>query len=254
MSSALSGYQSSLALKFTVNAPTADAPDGDYDTATDADVFATYIVYIFPMMLMMFMFAGCMSIAPESISGEKERGTLGTILVTPARRSDLALAKIFSITLFGILSMIGSFVGLMLSLPNMLQADGMDMSLDFYTAGDYALIFLVLLTTALVFVSMLSILSAYAKSVKEANAYAMPLYFITIVCGLSGMVTGGAPKDAVYYLIPIFNSAQSLTAIFKFDIDMVNIAVTLAVNVVFLLVCAFALTKMFDSERIVFEK
>jgi sodium transport system permease protein len=150
--------------------------------------------------------------------------------------------------------MVGSFVGLMLSLPNMLQADGMDMSLDFYTASDYALIFLVLLTTALVFVSMLSLLSAYAKSVKEANAYAMPLYFITIVCGLSGMVTGGAPKDLYYYLIPIFNSAQSLTAIFKFDVDMPNIATTLAVNVVFMAVCAFALTKMFDSERIVFEK
>lgn len=74
-----------------------------------------------PMLLMLFLFSGCMAVAPESIAGEKERGTIATLLVTPMKRSDLAIGKILALALIALLSGISSALGTVLALP---QADG----------------------------------------------------------------------------------------------------------------------------------
>jgi sodium transport system permease protein len=244
----LDGYERSLVKKFDVNSD----PDENYDLNTGSDFGTILIMSMMPMLIIMLIFQGCMVIAPESIAGEKERGTLGTLLATPARRSDMALAKVVSITLFGFLGALATFTGLMLSLPNMMQAD--DIAIEGYSAREYLLILLITISTVLVFVALLSVLSAYAKSVKEANSYATPFLMLSVVLGISSMFTGGALKEFYYYLIPIFNSAQSLNAIFNLEINAVNIAMTSLSNVAFSLILVGVLAKMFGSERIVFDK
>ncbi|MCL1795013.1 MAG: ABC transporter permease subunit, partial [Oscillospiraceae bacterium] len=195
---------------------------------------------------------GCMSLAPESIAGEKERGTLGGMLVTPTKRSDMAFAKIFSISIFGLMSAVVSMVAMILSLPSMMQ---MDVSMaDFYSVKEYALLFVVVVTTALVFVSLLSLLSAYAKSVKEATAYANPILLVVVLCGLASTILGGVPSQIYFYLIPVFNSALCITSVINFEVNALNIALTAGVNVLFALICAGILAKMFNSEKIVFDK
>jgi len=248
----ITNYLYSSAQKFTINATSDDAPEGDYELATDADMFAMVIGFMIPMMLMIFLYTGCMSLAPESISGEKERGTLGALLVTPTKRSDMALAKILSISIFGVMSAIVSMAAMILSLPNMLQMDFSAAGL--YSFKEYALLFVIVVTTALVFVSLLSLLSAYAKSVKEATAYATPTLLIVVLCGLASVITGGVPSEAYYYFIPVFNSAQSITAILNDEIIVLNIALTVCANVIFTLICTFVLARIFNSEKIVFDK
>jgi len=252
VSSILSGYHYSLTHKFSVNAPTGDAPDGNYELATEADMFGMVISFMIPLMLMIFLYTGCMSLAPESISGEKERGTLGGMLVTPTKRSDMAFAKILSISIFGLMSAVVSMVAMIVSLPNMMQMDVNMASL--FSVKEYALLLMVIVTTALVFVSLLSLLSAYAKSVKEATAYATPLMLIVVVCGLGSMFLGGVPSQAYYYLIPVFNSALSITSVIHNEVSALHIALTAAANITFSLLCAGVLARIFNSEKIVFDK
>ncbi len=251
--SILYSYENSLINKFDINAVTEETMDEGYELASSEDMFNSYFVYMLPMLLIMFICVGCQAITPESIAGEKERGTLGTILVTPAKRSDIALAKIFSVTIFGLLGGAGSFIGLILSLPKIMQLDNSEM-LNFYSIKDYALIFIISLSTVLVFVSILSLLSAFAKSIKEATSYAMPVMLVSIVCGFSSMITGGVAKEFYYYMIPVFNSAQCMTAIFKHEASVTTILITTAANIVFMLICTFILTRMFNSEKIIFDK
>jgi sodium transport system permease protein len=249
----LYAYQSSMAKKFDINYLSNETPDENYNVATDSDMMMSVMGMLLPMLLIMFMFTGCMAIAPESIAGEKERGTLGTLLVTPARRSDIAIGKILSIAIFGLMGAAGSFIGLMASLPKIMQMDGASAGVN-YSLVEYFLIFIVCVSTVLVFVSLLSVLSAYSKSIKEATAYSTPLMIVCIVFGLSSMLTGGVPEQIYYYLIPVFNSAQCLTAIFTGEISAVNIAVTAGINIAVMLICVFGLTRMFNSEKIVFDK
>ena len=232
-------------------APTAAVPDGMFDLATDADIFAMVMGFLVPLMFMIFIFTGVQAIAPESISGEKERGTLGAVLVTPASRRDIALGKILSISIFSLLGAVGSIVGMIFSMPNMV---GMDFSsfIEFYTALDLLLLFTVAASTTLVFVSVLSILSAFSKSVKEATAYSTPLMLVVTLTGLASTILGRVPSEPIFYLIPIFNSSLSLSAIVSFEVSVVNMAITAGVNIFVTLICTLILARIFDSEKIVF--
>jgi sodium transport system permease protein len=252
VSGILGAYHYSLTHKFSINAPSEDAEGGDYELATDADIFGMVLGFMIPMMLMIFLYSGCLSLAAESISGEKERGTLGGMLVTPTRRSDMALAKILSISIFALMSAAVSMVAMILTLPKMMQ---MDVSIaELYSVTDFALLFLVVVTTALVFVSLLSLLSAYAKSIKEATAYAQPIMIIVMLCGLASTILGGVPSQIYYYLIPVFNSALCISSVVSHEANVINVAVTAGINILFTLACTGLLAKMFNSEKIVFDK
>ena len=89
----LDTYESALANKFDVN-----PGEEVYDMATEEDLSAQVFSMMVPMLLMIFLFSGCMAVAPESIAGEKERGTIATLLVTPVKRSHLAVGKIISLS------------------------------------------------------------------------------------------------------------------------------------------------------------
>ena len=240
----LNAYHHALTHRFSIES---------HNLATEADMLAMVLGFMIPMLFIMFIYQGCMAIAPDCISGEKERGTLGAILVTPASRRDMAFGKILSIAIFGLLSAVGSIVGTMLALPGLVGLEGGNI-MDVYTPSDFLLLFVVAASTTLVFVSALSVMSAYAKSVKEANAYATPFMLISIVCGLASTVLGGVPEEIYFYLIPIFNSALSITSVINGDISAVNIIVTAATNIIFTLICTGVLARIFSSEKIVFDK
>ena len=257
VNSVITGFHHELTHRFTINAPTEDSPYGIFDLITDADMFAMIIGMIVPMMLLIFIFTASQSLAPESIAGEKERGTLAGMLVTPASRRDIAMGKIISISLFCMLSAVGSIVGMLLSLPNMMgfgEGFGAMQIFEWYSASDLIFLVLVAASTSLVFVSILSIFSAYAKTIKEATAYAMPIMLVCIFAGFASTIIGDVPESVVFYLIPILNSSLSISAIFTFEVSALNMAVTAAVNVLFAVAASLFLALMFGSEKIVFDK
>ena len=223
------------------------------DLATDADVTGKIFSMIAPMLVLMFLFTGCMSVAPESIAGEKERGTLATMLVTPVRRSHIAAGKIISLSVISLLSGICSFLGIILSLPKLMGAAG-NLSVAVYTAGDYLMILGIVLSSVLVMVALVSIVSAFAKSVKEATGMIGPLMILVMILGLSTMFSSGATGSYLWYLIPLYNSARAMNGIFSFLASPVAVLITIAVNLVVAALLAVLLAKMFDSEKIMFNK
>ena len=223
------------------------------DLATDADVTGMIFSMIAPMLVLMLLFSGCMSVAPESIAGEKERGTLATMLVTPVRRSHIAAGKIIALSAISLLSGICSFLGIILSLPKLMGAAG-NLSVAVYTAGDYLMILGIVLSSVLVMVALVSIVSAFAKSVKEATGMIGPLMILVMILGLSTMFSSGATGSYLWYLIPLYNSARAMSSIFSFLASPVAVLITIAVNLVVAALLAVLLAKMFDSEKIMFNK
>ena len=96
--------------------------------------------------------------------------------------------------------------------------------------------------------------SAFAKSNKEAQTYASPLMIVVMLVGITSMFGGDASSTTAQYCIPVYNSVQSMVQIFKFSVDSTQIIITVVANLVVTLAGIFALTKMFESERIVFSK
>lgn len=240
-------YESSMTNKFDVN-----MGGGAYDLASDEDMTSMIFSMIMPMLLVMLLFSGCMAVAPESIAGEKERGTIATLLITPTKRSHIAIGKILALSVMALISGASSTLGVVLSLPK-LMGDTVSIDGSVYGVTDYLMLAVVILSTVLVFVTVISIISAYAKSVKEAGTYVTPLMIVSMLIGLSGMF-GTVASNTALYLIPIYNSVQSMIGIFSFSASVPNMVVTVISNIAFTGIGVFVLTRMFNSERIMFNK
>ncbi len=208
---------------------------------------------LLPMLVVMFLFSGAMSIGPESIAGEKERGTIATLLVTPVKRREIALGKILALGVLSLLSAVSSFTGIITSLPNLYGLDGVNTNI--YGITDYLMILALLFSTVFVIVGVIAIVSAYAKNLKEAGTLIMPIYLVTIIVGISSIFGDGANPSFWFYLIPIYNTVQTLTAILTFDPTTVAyLLITIAANIVYMVIFVQILNRMFNSERIMFAK
>lgn len=242
----LDAYESALTNKFDVN-----AGEGEYDMASEKDVAGQIFSMLLPMLLMTFLFSGCISVAPESIAGEKERGTIATLLVTPMKRSALALGKIISLSCIALLSGASSFIGTMLSLPSL---TGGEVSTAVYTVLDYVLLLGIILSTVLVLVALISIISALAKSIKEASTAVSPLMILVMVISLIPMFGGEGQKGLGAFFIPLYNSVQCMHGIFSFAYEPVQMIITMVINVVAAGILAWGLTRLFNSEKVMFSK
>lgn len=249
MKSLLDGLETALSNKFDVNAG-ADS----YDLASEEDALGSIFASMLPMLLMMFLFSGCMSVAPESIAGEKERGTIATLLVTPLKRSQLALGKICALSLIALLAGLSSTLGTLLSLPQLLQLEGENSLSLRYTPVHYLALAAVILSTVLLIVALTSLISAFAKSTKEAQGYITPLMILVTLLGITAMTGSGAQENALFYLIPFYNSVQTMVGIFAFELSAAHLAITAGVNLALTGAGVFLLTRMFNSERIMFQR
>ncbi len=245
----MDAYESQMVNKFDVNA----GGEG-YDLATAEDTTGFFFAMMMPMLLMMFLYSGCAAVAPESIAGEKERGTIATMLITPIRRSDVALGKILALALISMISAASSTVGTVLALPKMMGGMTDEVSADIYGVQDYLLLAAVIFSTVLVLVTLIAVISALAKTIKEAQTYVMPVMLVVMGLGITGMFGGGASQELVRYCIPLYNSVQCMVGVFSFSVLPAGIAVTVGVNAAVTILGVFVLAKMFNSEKIIFSR
>ena len=249
----LSAYEDQLSNRFDINR--ADTEAAQFDMANTDDVVGGILSKLIPMLILMMVFSGVMAIAPSAIAGEKERGTIATLLVTPMRRNELALGKVVSLSGMALLSGISSFIGIALGLPKMIQADvaGMDIGLH-YTGADYVVLLITILATVLIMASLVSILSALAKDVKNAGTMIVPFMLVVMFCGLMPMFQSGTQEHLTAYLIPFYNSVQVMTSVFAHEMKWMPVIVTLAANVVYTGIAVWILTRLFNSEKVMFSK
>lgn len=222
------------------------------DIASDKDVTSMMLSMIAPMLLVTFIYAGCMSLVPESIAGEKERGSFATMLVTPVKRSHIALGKILSLSAASLISAACSFAGIVLSLPKLFQSEGsgLNFSAASYGVSDYLLLLFVIIATTLVIVALMSLLSTLAKSVKEANSYVGPLMIIILLAAMSNMLFGDKIGSWAYF-VPILNSVKAMSEIFSSAAKTWQVLAASLTNFAAAGALSFALAKMFDSEKII---
>ena len=226
----------------------------ELDQASNDSIGAMIWSKILPMLIIMMLFSGVMAIAPSSIAGEKERGTIATLLVTPMRRNELALGKIISLSGIALLSGISSFIGIALSLPKMV---GMEENVDLgfhYTTSDYFALLLVIFASVLIMASAVSLLSALAKDVKNAGTMVTPFMLVVMLAGLLPMFQNGASENMIVYLIPFYNSIEVMTAVFSHEMQWATVFVTLVSDIAYTGIAVWGLTRMFNSEKVMFSR
>ena len=246
---AYDAYETTMSNKFDINREA----DVKYDLASEADTTAQVFSMMVPMLLIMMLMSGCMAVAPDAIAGEKERGTIATILVTPIKRSNIALGKVISLATFALLSGISSTLGVLLSLPKLMGGEETGLSAAVYSTKDYAMLAVTVLVTVLTIICVFSIVSTFAKTTKEAGSYSSPVMILGVIVAVASSM-GSSEHPLGLFTIPVYNSAMIFNGIFSMNYTMAQVGITIASNLVFVAVGVYVMTRMFNSEKIMFSR
>lgn len=181
-------------------------PDANKTTESrTADELRDVFVKFLPFLLVMWTMAGALHPAIDLTAGEKERGTMETLLISPAGRREIVAGKFLAVTTFSYAS----------SLWNLLwmAAGGMMMSVflpnPIISLSGLAWSALLALPLAMLFSSLALGLGAFARSTKEGQYYLLPIMVCTLPLTMFAM-TPGLKLTPALSAIPISGLAMIL--------------------------------------------
>lgn len=145
-----------------------------------------------PYIFILFCFMACMYPALDLITGEKEKGTLETLLTTPASRLQILIGKVLAIGVVGVFAAVMTIVGMFAALrlfegipPEIITAINDILSLRFVL-----LLFGMLVPLSLFFAGALAAVAIRASSFKEAQTLISPMMFVVIVPAMMALMPG----------------------------------------------------------------
>jgi sodium transport system permease protein len=200
----------------------------DHTTADKRQQLGALAGGFLPYILLMVCLMAAMYPAIDTGAGEKERGTLETLLLAPVSRGSIVLAKflvLFTVGLMSALLMVVS-LGLLLFFFSQVMATNMathmaaDMAQAVRSIGvfDLAMVALMLVPSAAMFASLLLSISIYAKSYKEASGLISPLIMLAILPTMIALLPG-VELNWFWAMVPLTNVSLAMKELVKGTMD-----------------------------------
>jgi sodium transport system permease protein len=211
------------------------------------------IIGLIPYLIVLWAFYGGFSTVSDLVAGEKERGTMETLLIAPIRRSHVALGKFFALAAICLTSSLTTLVGVMV-----IGIIKLDITKAMFPTGLHvsplSIVELlgVLVPLVVFFASLLLAVSAYAKNVREAQTYLTLVSFIVLMPAIFSQFIGftGAQKEMWVRFTPILNSAVAIKEALLSNLEVVPFLVTAGVSLVLGLVMLRVAVWLFSREQI----
>ncbi len=199
------------------------------DVSTLKEVLGRTVGGFLPYVFVLFMFTGAMYPGIDLGAGEKERGTLETLLCSPATRLEIVLGKFFVVALAGLLSAMISMLGLYLAARNVpdLPPEAMEVIWDILNLKVVAMIVTLLLPLAAFFSAVILAGSIYARSFREAQSSLTPLSFLIIFPVVIGLLPG-IELNVRTAMVPILNVSLATKEVIAGTIDIPLLIVSYA--------------------------
>jgi sodium transport system permease protein len=216
--------------------------------------FGGFIAYIVVFLCL----NGGMHPAMDLTAGEKERGTMETILSSPISRAHLVLGKFLLVLTTALTTAALSVIsmGISFTIANAFHAkpiqEGHSANASFHIGFGAALsVFIMAIPLAVLFAAVLLTISSFAKSYKEAQSYIMPLLFIVVIPAIAAMLPG-VELDAKLALVPILNVSLLCKELVIGTFHWNYIAIIFASTSVYASIALFLAVKMFQRESVLF--
>jgi sodium transport system permease protein len=238
------GLPTSLLEPFTVEAQ---------NVAPPAKVGGSILGGWIPYMIIILCFTGAMYPAMDLTAGEKERGTMETILTSPVSRTDLVIGKFLMVVLASVVTAILSLVSMGISFAWSKKtflhgADVPQMSID---PRAVAAVMFLILPVAVLFASVLLAVALLAKSYREAQTYVSPLVFVVIMPAIIGAMPG-VELNWKTALIPILNTSLVSKDVIAGNYHWGLIAAVFGMTCLYAAIGIAAAVSMFNREDVLF--
>lgn len=207
-----------------------------------------------PFLINIMLFAGAMGLGVDAITGEKERGTLSSMLVAPIKRSEIVFGKLISLAILSSISAAVYAFSIVVALPLMMggmAGDAMgDMEISF-TLIEMVQLLIIMLVLVYLYVALVALVAVIAKTSKEANTYVMPVYIIVMLGSIMTYMGSGQTK-LEYFVIPIYNSAICIQNLLIGELTALQFGITVGTTALIAAIVTALITKAFNNEKIMF--
>lgn len=206
------------------------------------------------MIIIIMILMGAFYPAVDVTAGEKERGTLETLLTLPVTNFQMIMSKFISVSIIScitavisLLALGGSILFIMLALPG----DELVQIPVGAFVNCIPVMLLVMVTTALLLTALSMCFCVFAKSTKEANNYMTPVMLVVMLATMIGMFPT-VELDYKTALIPIVNVSLLIKQVLAQAMDLSLALITILVNCAYSVLIIWILARMYDSEDIMF--
>lgn len=214
-------------------------------------IFGNQIILMAITFTIMAITLSCIYTSTDTTAGEKERGTLETILTFPISRKELIFGKYLAISISGIVTLL---IGVFLSILSLYYVKN---SFSIYDNVIFNINTITILLTILIllfytlFISGLCItIASFTKSFKEAQSALTPISLVTCIPMFLEMLNINI--SGLLSFIPIINHTIVINNILTSSININNILITIISSIIYIIVLLLFINKMYKSEKILF--
>lgn len=211
---------------------------------------------IVPLLLIVSILMGSIYPAIDVTAGEKERGTLETVLTLPVTNKELIFSKFLAVSTIAVISALANLLSMSIvgtyiysTMKSMLQ------NVEAISAASFIpsiiVVFLCVITFAL-FVTALSMsVCIFAKTFKEAQNYITPFMIVLMLLSYVSIMPNVSPTDATA-AIPVVNLSLLIKDVLVFKFNISAILIVLVSNIIYSFITVSFLSKIYNSENILF--
>lgn len=219
------------------------------NVATEERLSGGMLAGIIPLMLVVSLASGGVASANDLVAGEKERGTLESLMSAPIAANHILTAKLIAVMVMSCISAAASLVSLSLVVRlGPLDTAREGFSLGFFSPATLTVLVLTIVLTAAIFAGLELALSTIAKSFKEGQTYMSGVIFLAMVPSYMLMPLNPVDIPGYYYVLPVFNGVALCKEVFYGSVDPLHALVGLGSSLLYVIAVIFFSAKLFRRE------
>ncbi len=222
------------------------------DLASDEQQAGKALASFLPMIILMFIFIGCIYIAIDITAGEKERKTLQTIFTAPVKVSEIIAGKFAAVFTVGILSAFMNILSLMVAMMIQVKFMGGEVgsfAISIDPMGWFWLCLIIFLITVFLAALTLAVV-LLANSYKEAQSYVSPLMMLIIIPAVMSQMPGMELNSSTA-MIPMLNISLAIGAILKGGFSTALVGMVAGMALLYAVIALFFASMTFGNENVV---
>ena len=214
--------------------------------------FTSYIKNYAFLFIIMAITVSATYPATDTTAGEKERGTLETLLTFPIKSKDIIVGKFLGVSISsivtGVISLILAVISLVIA-GNMFSIyDGIDIMFS----GTSLIFAIIVIIAYSFFISGLCIsIASKSKTFKEAQSALTPLTFISFFPGMIAFMVG-VETTPILSIIPFLNFTLLFTDISNGNINLLNLVLMAISTIIYITIVLKLIIKQYKSENVLF--
>ncbi|MBI1729521.1 ABC transporter permease [Candidatus Acetothermia bacterium] len=227
------------------------------NVAPEQRVSGFFLSLLLPLFLVLYAAIGGAQTAIDITAGEKERGTLESLLVAPPSRTSFVLGKFLTIFTVSLAATTLSLAGFALSLtfgPQLFPNSQLFDIFKFAIGGsELALLFGMTAIVSAMMSALTFALYIWTRNFKEAQTYTTYMSFLVMIPAFAVSFMD-PPTNFQAFLIPIYNATAVIKELLMGEINWTHIAITFASSAIYATIGLILANRMFNNEKVLFRQ